>query len=602
MGEPDNRITFVDNEEVAATFRVNEEKRTITGLLVPWGQVATAGFNKWRFEPGSMHWISEKRVKLNLGHERKETVGVAVRLENSAAGLTGSFRVAQGADGDRALQLAAEDVLDGFSVEIDFEEGDGWKADPQDDSVRLVERVALKGVALTGYPAFDDARVERIAAARHEGIRMSDDKDLKDPQGADEGGAEKFEAYITSLAERVTKNQEEFLAQFGQGVTDTLDASIRTTLENIGSPQGPETVRAARYATLKEPSVYTFDGRGDSLVRDAWAAGRDQDEDAISRLRKFRRQSEDMAEVVHHTLNFAPQTTSTASSIIPPGYRPDLYVSDLFRERPLVGLASQGTIANATPFTVPKFSSVTTGSATHVEGTNPSDGSLAFTPQVVTPQAISGRIVLSREIVDSSNPAIDQIAFAEMRESYERQTEAIVYTLLNGTSGAGGTITAGFVPSGAQAVTTAGGTDNQTLVKAIRKAIADYWFARFAAPTGAAMGQAATARLAQAVDTTQRPLFPWTDGSNAPGAANTFTGGYQVDSLRFVPAWANTGTAAGDSQIMLIRSSDLWVWESPLLTFRFEEKQGPANIELNIFAYFGTALLRPVGLSGIRIT
>jgi hypothetical protein len=46
----------------------------------------------------------------------------------------------------------------------------------------------------------------------------------------------------------------------------------------------------------------------------------------------------------------------------------------------------------------------------------------------------------------------------------------------------------------------------------------------------------------------------------------------------------------------------VWVWESPLLTFRFEEKQGPANIELNIFGYFGTHLLRPVGLSGIRIT
>jgi HK97 family phage major capsid protein len=352
----------------------------------------------------------------------------------------------------------------------------------------------------------------------------------------------------------------------------------------------------------REPSIYSFDGRGNSLVRDAWAAARDHDDDAIDRLRKFRAQSEDMAELVHHTLNFAPQTTTTAAAIIPPGYRPDLYVSDLFRERPLVSLASQGTIANASPFTVPKFGTVTGGSATHVEGTNPSDGALTFTPQVVTPQAISGRIVLTREIVDSSNPAIDQIAFAEMRESYERQTEAAVYTLLNGASGAGGVITAGFVPSGAQAVTTAGGTDNQTLVKAIRKAVADYWFARFAAPSGAAMGQGATARLAQAVDTTQRPLFPWAGGMNAAGVADPAVAGYQVDSLRFRPAWAMTGVAAGDSQIFLLKSSDLWVWESPLLTFRFEEKQGPANIELNIFAYFGTALIRPVGLSGIRIT
>jgi HK97 family phage prohead protease len=595
----ETRITFAEDETVSASFSADVERRIIGGIVVPWGKVARSGFAKWRFAKGSLRWADTRRVKLNMNHDHTQPIAYASRLHNTVDGLEATFKVARGEEGDKALALAEDGVLDGFSIEVDFDDGDGWQPDPDDEDVRLVTQGRLAGVALTGFPAFDDARADRVAAARQGGMMT---EDLKNPQGVDEEPID-FEAHLSALADRVAKNQEEFLAQFGKGVTETLDASIRTTLENIGSPeQGPATVRAARYSTLKEPSVYTFDGRGDSLVRDAWAAARDHDEDAIHRLRKFRAQSEDMAEVVHHAVNFAPQTTTTAASIIPPGYRPDLYVSDLFRQRPLVSLASQGTIANATPFTVPKFSSVTTGSATHVEGTNPSDGALAFTPQVVTPQAISGRIVLTREIVDSSNPAIDQIAFAEMRESYERQTETIVYTLLNGANGAGGTITSGFVPSGAQAVTTAGGTDNQTLVKAIRKAVADYWFARFAPPTGAAMGQGATARLAQAFDTTQRPLFPWTGGMNAAGVANPPAAGYQVDSLTFQPAWAMTGVAAGDSQMFLIKASDLWVWESPLLTFRFEEKQGPANIELNIFAYFGTALIRPVGLSGIRIT
>lgn len=604
MNEPEARqasgITFVDDEEVAASFKADVEKRTITGLLVPWGKVARSGYAKWKFARGSLRWAAEKRVKLNLGHERKETVGVAVRLQDSAAGLTGSFRVAQGEQGDRALSLAAEDILDGFSVEVDFEDGDEWQDDPTEDGVRLVRRAALRGVALTGYPAFDDARVERIAAARHEGDEMEQQE--QQITAEEEDPTAKFDQHMETLAERITKSQEELTQQLGQSVGESITAGFRAALENINDPQGPELVRAARFATLKEPSVYRFDGSGPSLARDAWYAIRERDDDALERIRKFRKQSEDVAQLVHSQLAFAPQTTSTASSVIPPGYRPDLYVGDLFRERPLVNLASQGTISNATPFTVPTFTSVTTGSADHVEGTNPADGSLAFATKTVTPTAVSGRIVLTRELVDSANPAIDQIAFAEMRESYVRQTETKVYTLLNGTDGAGGTITSGLVPSGAQAVTTAGGTDNQTLVKAIRKAIADYWFARYAAPTGAAMGQGATGRLAQAVDTTQRPLFPWTDGQNAPGSANTVEGGYQVDSLRFIPAWVMTGTAAGDSQILLIKRTDLWVWESPLLTFRFEEKQGPANIELNIFGYFAAHLLRPVGLSGIRIT
>jgi HK97 family phage prohead protease/HK97 family phage major capsid protein len=597
-------ITFDDEaaETVAASFRADVEKRTISGLLVPWNQVARSGFAKWRFGRGSLRWHSAKRVKLNLNHERREAIGVAVRLEEVATGLDGTFKIARGDQGDRALALAEDGVLDGFSIELDFDDdSDGWE--PAEEGVRQVRRGRLAGVALTGFPAFDDARVDRIAAARLEGHNMTAEQNLNDPQEVTEENPDaKFDEHMSALAERVAKNQEAAMAEFTQQVGESLTAGIRATLENLGDPQGPETVRAARFGALKEPSIYRFDGSGPSLVQDAWNAARNQDEDAIHRIRKFRQQSEDVAALVKTSIAFAPQTTSTAAQVVPPGYRPDLYVADLFRERPLVNLVSNGTINNAAPFTVPTFTSVTTGSATHVEGTNPSDGSLAFGTKTVTPQAISGRIVLSRELVDSANPAIDQIAMAEMRESYARQTEAILYTLLNGTSGAGGTITNGFVPSGAQAVTTAGGTDNQTLVKALRKAIADYQFARFARVTGAAMGQGATARLAQAVDTAQRPLFPWVGAQNAAGTGDADDGAWVVDGIRFQPAWAMTGVAAGDSQIFLVNRRDAWVWESPLLQFRFEEKQGPANIELNIFGYFATHLLRPVGLSGIRIT
>ena len=594
-------ITF-DDPEVSASFKADPGSRTIQGLLVPWGKVARSGFAKWRFSPGSLRWSETKRIKLNLGHERSDTVGVATRLQPSNAGLHGTFKVARGEQGDKALSLAEDGVLDGFSVEVDFDDGDGWTEDPDDADVRLVSSASLRAAALTGYPAFDDARVDRIAAARMEGVKMVQEKEQEKVE-MEAGEVTEFETAMNRLAGKVTDSHAKLTESLTQSIGESISEGVKVALENIGDPQRG-TVKAARYAVTREEPVYRFNGTGDSLVKDAWHAEFDKDDEAAHRLKKYRQQTEEIATLFNgsFTLNFAPQTTTSASQIIPPGYRPELYVPQLQQQRPMVGAASQGTIGNATPFTVPTFTSVTTGSADHVEGTNPSDGSLAFGTKTVTPQAISGRLVLTREIVDSSNPAIDQIALAAMRESYARQTEVKVYTLLNGANGAGGTITAGFVPSGAQAVTTAGGTDNQTLVKAIRKALADYSFARFSSPTVALMGQGATARLAQAVDTTQRPLFPWTDGQNAFGAANPVDGGYQVDSLRFVPAWANTGVAAGDSQIMIINRSDLWVWESPLLQFRFEEKQGPANIELNIFGYFATHLLRPVGLSGIRIT
>src|SRR4249920_2109666 len=158
-------ITF-DDADVAASFRVNPERRTISGLAVPWGKVAKSGFAKWRFHPGSLRWSDVSRIKLNMSHDHKEAVGVATRLQNSAAGLDVTFKVARGVEGDRALSLAEDRVLDGFSIEVDFEDEDGWMPDPDDDDVRLVKSGRLGGVALTAFPAFDDARVDSVAAMK----------------------------------------------------------------------------------------------------------------------------------------------------------------------------------------------------------------------------------------------------------------------------------------------------------------------------------------------------------------------------------------------------------------------------------------------------
>jgi len=595
-------ITF-DEPEVAASFTVDEPRRLISGLLVPWGAVAKSGNRKWRFSRGSLHWSQPSRIKLNTDHDRKQAIAKAIDIQNTDLGLDATFKVARGAEGDKALALAEDGVLDGFSIEVDFAEDDSHAPDPEQEDVRLVNRGTLVGVALTGFPAFDDARVMHVAATRQGGeIQMAEQQEQQEPVALNASeGAVVFEQTMKGLAEKITDSQVKLAESLTQSIGESISEGVKTALEDISGPQERGTVRAARYTVTREAPIYTFDGRGDCLVRDAWNAVHGKEDAAIERIRRHRLQTEEMAKLAKdYVLGFSPQTTSTASQIIPPGYRPDLYIPDYTKGRPLVSLASQGTIANATPFTVPVFSSVTGATADHVEGTNPSDGSLAFTTKTVTPQAISGRLTLSREIVDSSNPAIDQIAMAEMRESYARQTETKVYTLLNGTSGAGGTISGDTVPSGAQASTVAKGTDNQALAAHLRERLAKYPFLRFADPDGGAMGMAASVLIATALDTTKRPLFPTVQPMNAFGTKNQRA--WDVDGVRFAPAWVNTGTAAGDSQIMILNSSDLWVWESPLLTFRFEEKQGPANIELNVFGYFGTHLLRPVGLSGIRIT
>lgn len=65
---------------------------------------------------------------------------------------------------------------------------------------------------------------------------------------------------------------------------------------------------------------------------------------------------------------------------------------------------------------------------------------------------------------------------------------------------------------------------------------------------------------------------------------------------------AMTGDTATDADVLVLNSEDAWLWESPLLTFRFEEKSGPALIELALFGYHAVKLIRPVGLASVRHT
>lgn len=158
-----------DGADVAASFQVDIQKRTIVGLAVPWDKVARSGFSKWRFAPDSLRFSDVSRIKLNLDHTN-ELLGVATRLQSGSKGLVTTFKVGRGPEGDKALTQAEDGILDGLSIEVDFmdEMGDTWQPDPSDETVRLVTQATLRGVALTGSPAFDDARLTSVMASRNQ--------------------------------------------------------------------------------------------------------------------------------------------------------------------------------------------------------------------------------------------------------------------------------------------------------------------------------------------------------------------------------------------------------------------------------------------------
>jgi hypothetical protein len=209
---------------------------------------------------------------------------------------------------------------------------------------------------------------------------------------------------------------------------------------------------------------------------------------------------------------------------------------------------------------------------------------------VVQPGALSGRFVLTREIVDSSNPAIDAIAMNAMREDWNGQTEEKAYAALNGAA-----------PSANEhEVTAANLADTDGNVGDVLRSdiLANYHFVRHAPPTGALIGQAVTGHLARAKDDTGRYLYPSVGAQNSSGLGNALTQSWNIDGLPHVPAWAITGGSENYEAIILNRA-DVWAWESPTLMFRFEEKQGPALVELALFGYYAVHVLRPAGIFAV---
>lgn len=582
------QITF-DSGDVE--FRVNQEKRTLSGLIVPWGEVAkdAAGLAKWRFREGSLYARDVGRVKLNLFHDRSKPIGKALRLVSTPEGLDGTFRIARGEEGDRVLSLAEDGVLDGFSIEPYFGDDDGWEASESDRSVREVTSARLSMVGLVPAPAFDDARVSLVNLQEHEGeLKMAENKNaIEGPEeAAKEKKEEKPEFELRAAIDELAKTQVRVTSELGESIGKSVAGAFETMFENLDSERG--TVKASRWIQVTEEPIYRMNSLGPSLMHDVWYATKEHDEEAKERLRKFQAQQNHMAKAAEGRLEFAnPQTvgptafaqdTTTGADVIPPGYRPDLFVPLLAQDRPLANLLSRGTISNATPFVVPQFGTISVSlTGDHTESSAPTEGTLTLTSATVTPVAVSGKQAISREIIDSSNPGIDQIVLAALREDYARQTEAKVYTELDANATAGDTFAAA------------------TVVQDLRDEMDEYVFNRFASPTGGAVSQTASAAIAADVDGSNRPFIPFVGPQNAYGQGSAAGGSWPIDGVMFAKAWAMTG-GTGNAETLIINRADAYVWESPTLTFRFEEKQGPEIIEMALFGYFATKVLRPIGI------
>lgn len=137
----------------------NSETRTITGQIVPWDQVGYASLGAVIFERGSI--TIPERVKVLQEHDNRKPVGFMANATETATGITAELKIAGTSRGNDLLIEAASGLRDGISVGVDLVDH------TVKDGAIYVTSAILREVSLVESPAFDAARVTKVAASEH---------------------------------------------------------------------------------------------------------------------------------------------------------------------------------------------------------------------------------------------------------------------------------------------------------------------------------------------------------------------------------------------------------------------------------------------------
>jgi HK97 family phage prohead protease len=549
-------------------FSVNRDARTIEGTALPYGQIGAKYGLKFRFDRGSLQWTDPGRVKLLRDHDSGQAIGRATKLTDTAAGLQVRFSVARGVQGDEALSLAEDGVLDGFSVGVDFDVAVDTVPDPRNKGVTLVRRADLREVSLTAMPAFDSARVTKVAASRTGGDTVPEDT-TTEPTTAPAAPAVVPGPALTFDAATVAQ----------------LLAAVQAGASPLGTPQpAPEArqfvnpVRPTASTAVNEELPYRFDRKGNltrgpqyDFSRDLIAGLKDGDQEALHRAETFMRAA------------FDTQTTDV-TALNPNQQRPDLYVDQKDFSYPIWDAIDKGTLADQTPFVLPKFNTASGLVAAHTQAVEPSLGTFTATSQTITPSALSGKVSITREAWDQGgNPQLSGIIWRQMTKAWYEALEAAAVTLLEGLAPTTITLTLA--------------SQDDVLVGDLEAALAALQYIRGGFRFRDFFLQVDLyKKLIAAVDANGRKLLPIINPTNANGQVSEFYGDVAVGGLRGRPAWATAASAATATNSFLFDRNDVSGWATAPQRLTFE------NVEVRYVhvGIWGYKALANTDLTGVR--
>ena len=296
------------------------------------------------------------------------------------------------------------------------------------------------------------------------------------------------------------------------------------------------------YGTTRRSTAATA-GNGTervSFFRDLLHSQIDGDTESRSRLER------------HSMQMRAAATTAGAPGVTPPTWLFEEFAAIAHGARPWADTLRRVGITNANPVNIGVQQSPGAVVAAQAgENTAPSDGSFAATVLTSSPKTYTGKVDVSRQLVDGSNPAVDGIIYADAMGAYNEQIESAVVAAIEAAASYAATIpfpgTAPVYANLPDAFIDAGAS--------IRKH-------RKAPPRVVFMSEGAWAFLSKEKDTAGRPLITtgYHGPQNAYGLGESVTYGHiagEVVGLQCIPSWAQVT----DNHIFVAKADDLLLLE-----------------------------------------
>ena len=151
------KLTFSSHVEAADT-----ERRVIAGKIVPFEEVGNTSVGKVVFAKGSIEIGDPGKVKMLMQHSPERPIGRMQKFNQAEDGIYASFKISASMQGQDALILAGEQLIDGLSVGVDVNKS------VQKKEYLYVTSATLREVSLVESPAFTAAQVTKVAASENE--------------------------------------------------------------------------------------------------------------------------------------------------------------------------------------------------------------------------------------------------------------------------------------------------------------------------------------------------------------------------------------------------------------------------------------------------